>query len=57
MPVGVFRRIDTGIIVIDDDIKANQCLVLIKIIACPVRDGIIGKIGIRILQTLYKMCV
>ena len=43
MSVGVFLRIDTGVILIGDAIQANQCLVLVEIKRCQVRDWIVGK--------------
>ena len=38
-----FLRIDTGVILIDDAIEANECLVLAEIKACQVRDCTVGK--------------
>ena len=43
MWVGIFLRIDTGVILIGDAIQANQCLVLVEIKRCQVRDWIVGK--------------
>ena len=43
MSGGVFLRIDTGVILIDDAIEANECLVLAEIKACQVRDCTVGK--------------
>ena len=40
---GVSLRIDTGVVLIGDDIQTNQCLVLAEIKGCQVRDWIVGK--------------
>ena len=54
----VFLCIDTGVILIDDAIQANQCVDKQKLNkGCQVRDWIVGKLGFRISQILYSMHV
>ena len=44
----LFLRLDTGVVLIDDAIQANQCLILAEIKGCQVRDWIVRKCGVRI---------
>ena len=43
MPVGVFLRIDTGVMLIGDAIQVHQCLGLAEIKGCQVTGLIVGK--------------
>ena len=43
MLVGVFLRIDTGVILIGGAILANQCLVLAEIKSSQLREWIVAK--------------
>ena len=42
MSVGVFLRVDKGVILIGDAMQANQCPALAQIKGCQVRDRLWG---------------
>ncbi len=57
MTIGVFLRVDTGVILFGDAIQATQCLVLAELKVCLITDCIVGKLSIRISRILYSTCV